>query len=90
VRHAAGEDGAFEAVGVHVGVELVAAQVGEVLDVLQRHQVLFGDQRIADVQLLEVQAEGCFSLMWYFAPCWYCCVIAVIMLGCPWMAVRCR
>jgi hypothetical protein len=58
VRHAAGEDGALEAVGVHVRVELVAAELGEVLDVLQRDQVDVGDQRVADVQLLEVQAEG--------------------------------
>jgi hypothetical protein len=50
-----------------------------------------GDHGIAHVQLLEVHAEGVLlGDVVMRAPCWYCWVMAVIMLGWPWMAVRCR
>ena len=58
VRHPAAE----ERVGaggllVHVGVEGVAGELGEVLDVRQRHRPRAGGDRVADAQLGQRLAE---------------------------------
>jgi hypothetical protein len=50
-----------------VGVELVAAEVREVLDVC-RSRVLVGDHGVAHLQLLEVHAEGVLRVMFMRRP----------------------
>jgi hypothetical protein len=43
---------------VHVGVEGVAGEVREVLDVFEGDQAAVGEQRVTELQLLEVHPEG--------------------------------
>src|ERR1700721_1071378 len=42
---------------IHVGVEGVAGEGGEVLDVVQRDRAFLGNERPADVEIFEVIAE---------------------------------
>ena len=55
--HAARENGSLEAVGVHVGVELVAAELRKVFDVLQRDGVRCGRHGVSDVELFKMLAK---------------------------------
>src|SRR5690606_19955738 len=54
VSHTAAEQRVAPGLGlVHVGIELVAGQLGETLDVLDGNLPLRRDQRVADLQLVE-------------------------------------
>ena len=75
---------------VHVGVESVAGEMGEMLDVLERHGAARGLQRVADGKVAtcaggtDASTTSCFG-----APSIYCALIAAIIAGDDWIAVRC-
>ena len=75
--------------GVHVGVERVAGELGEVLDVLLGDGPRPGDDRVAGPQLLQVLAERVHVGRRRSAPATQRPVIAVRVSGSAWMAVRC-
>ena len=57
VGHAARENGALEAVCIHVGVELIAAELRKIFDVLQRDGVRCGRDGVSDAQVFKMLAK---------------------------------
>jgi hypothetical protein len=74
---------------VHVGVERVAGEGREMLDIVQRHLARVGRVRVADAQVLEAAGERMPCASGRAAPVCHWPVIALSMSGLPCRAVRC-
>src|ERR1041385_3036647 len=58
MRNAPFEDAAARKIIVHVRIELVAAEIGEVLYVVVGDRARRGPERLADLELVEILREG--------------------------------